>query len=266
MRLGRNLQEFAKMLQEFEEFRQSNQIYIDSNTRQMARDLQQLSEHKKIAWQMQAVTQIADVFPKHAATAQSLQKLLFSPEVTQTVQDIAALQRRIESQATSKNAGLLVANQAFADVASQYQKLAKTVRALLRLDFLLTHSRPSPEEPKLEPKDPDSPAASIYDQTVDPYEPFREDIYEIQLLLAQYLFAATVDQGELSEDLSKTEKKHIRLGLAMMIGFAAALPVGLIFGYVAIPVGVGTAAWSSRELDEYYDIKKRQQLPEDESK
>jgi hypothetical protein len=182
---------------------------------------------------------------------------LYSPEVIRAAQDIATLQKQIESQ--------LVSNQAFVDAVSQYQELAETVQALHRRGVLSAHSFSSSEDPELGPEDPYSPSASIYDQTVDPHEPLRNDVYEIQSLLAQYLLAATVDQGELSESLSETEKKQIRFGLATMVGFAAALPIGLIFGYVAIPVGVGAGAWSSREFDEYYDIKKRQQLPEDES-
>jgi len=266
MRLGSDLQEFVKRMRELEDLLQSNQIYIDSNTRQMARALHQYSEEQKrvarllredVSPQMQAIAQLAEVSKEYAATAQFVQNQLYSPEVIRAVQDVATLQKQIESQ--------LVSNQAFVDAVSQYQELAETVQALHRMGVLSAHSFSSSEDPELEPEDPYSPSASLYDRTVDPYEPFRNDVYEIQSLLAQYLFAATVDQGELSENLSETEKKQIRFGLAMMVGFAAALPIGLIFGYVAIPVGVGAGAWSSREFDEYYDIKKRQQLPEDES-
>lgn len=133
MRLGSDLQEFVKMKRELENLLQSNQIYIDSNTRQMARALHQYSEEQKrvarllqedVSPQMQAIAQLAEVSNEYATTAQFVQNQLYSPEVIRAVQDIATLQKQIESQ--------LVSNQAFVDAVSQYQELAETVQALHR--------------------------------------------------------------------------------------------------------------------------------------
>lgn len=155
----------------------------------------------------------------------------------------------------------LATNQALIEAVEQSVTIADSIEELQKMALVSQcHRRPAFDrevyESEIQPTD------RIYKQTVDPYEPIREEVYATQQLIAAYIIASATDRGELSDDLSETEKKHIRLGIAIVVGFAAGLPAGFVLGpAAAVGTALGTGAWASRELDGYYDIKQRQQLP-----
>lgn len=155
------------------------------------------------------------------------------------------------------------ANSALLGTVAQLGDLSETVSALQKAAITANYSYPQFTEPALRSFQSSRARSALYENTVDPYEPVREEIHRIQWLLAQYLFAATADRGELSTELSEAEKKAVRLGLAAMVGMAAGLPGSFIVGFTGVALGVTLGGVISRELDSVYDIKQRQQYSEE---
>lgn len=218
---------------------------------------------------------------RHAEWQQEIEEILERTAVFQIQESLesmplhemaAAQQRMVQSsvaeaaiQSTEIYENIAI-NQHFIEAIEQSATIADSIEELQRMALISQYQLQQPfEEDVFEPDV--QPTSSIYDQTVDPYESVREDIYDTQQLIAAYVIAAATDQGELSNELSESEKKHIRIGLAVVIGLAAGLPASFVVGPVGgAGVALGAGSWTSRELDEYYDIKQRQKLPEDGSK
>lgn len=163
----------------------------------------------------------------------------------------------------------------FFEAIDQSETIASAVGELAQMGLMSTHPTRLIEEGTNNSKttaedDTDftvnqSPSAttSIYNRTVDPYSPIRNEILHINSLIAAYIFAAALDSGELSNDIPEEHKKQIRFGLTLMVGFAIGIPTGVAFGPGSgIGAGLGAAGLASQQLDDFYDIKRRQRIPE----
>lgn len=95
--------------------------------------------------------------------------------------------------------------------------------------------------------------------------PFHEDARETRDLLAAYLWAAVSDSGEFASELSAEEKMLVRHVLTMFVGLAVGTVVAEVMSPRAgIPAGFGASALATKWLSDWYDMKRRQRLPEDE--
>jgi len=167
-------------------------------------------------------------------------------------------------------------NQAFFDAVEQSIALANTVDQLtwMGATYSSPYNRVSEtddgsgivEEEILNPEvEQVAPETGIFERTADPYGPFRDDVYQTQQLLAAFLLASLMDGGELSSEMSEEQKKGVRLGLAVFVGFAVGASVGLVAGPgVGTAVGIGSSSFFSFQTDSFYDIKRHQSLPEDD--
>lgn len=241
---------------------------VDSEMIRTVKALQEIAEEQQdlarflrgdVAKETLRAAQMLNSMPleEYAAAAASAQQATISTGAIRAAREVVLTQQKVANQ--------LVNNQAFLSAISQWQELADTVSSLQKTAFLTYYHYPSYSELEVESAEvePSPYIPSLYDQAVDPYEPFRESVYEIQLLIAGYLLASTVDGGDFSEDLSEVEKQHVRNGLALLVGFAIGLPVGLIFGATGIPAGLGATALSANRFDSYYD-KYQKETPEED--
>lgn len=258
--------ELAEQQRELQKQVAQTAVQVDSEMVQTAKALQKIAEEQQdlarflrgdVARETLRAAQMINSMPvkEYAAAAKYAQQPAISPESIRAVQKIA-----VQQQNAINN---LVNNQAFLSAISQWQELADTVESLRKAALLSHYQYPTYSESDLKEFESSHATSSLYDQTIDPYGPVRDDIYEIQWLLAQYLYVATVDQGDV--ELTEMQKKGIRTGLAVMVGLAAGLPVGLVFGIIGIPVGITSAGVASQQLEDVYDIKQRQQLPDDDT-
>ncbi|AHG01131.1 hypothetical protein HALLA_17530 [Halostagnicola larsenii XH-48] len=104
----------------------------------------------------------------------------------------------------------------------------------------------------------------IFQQTVDPYGPLRDDISQTRSLAARVVVAAAFDQGELSKEMSEEQKKKLRAGIAVSLGITIAISFYPFFGDEAtLALALGASTFISSQLEDYYNIKRRQQLPEE---
>lgn len=261
-------QEFFKSLQEFAEMqRDLERTLAATQVQNLQIDPSVIEATQRYAEQQQ---EIESMFEKTAVfQAQGLLESMPLQEMAAAQQSLvqpSVVEAAVQSAQIHENiATELATNQAFIEAVEQSATIADSVEELQRMALVSQYQHRPAFERKVYKSDI-QPTNRIYEQTIDPYEPVREEVYATQHLIAGYIIASATDQGELSDELSETEKKHIRLGLAVVVGFAAGLPAGFVFGPA---IGVGTVisagAWTSRELDGYYDIKQRQQLPEEDS-
>lgn len=249
--------EIEQLLEQSDVFRAVRQF--SEQKRQMASVL-----HGIHTAHIQETAKLVNSFPieEYQRTAALLQGSVVRPEVFRGIQKAATAQQTIAMQ--------LAANQALPNAVAQFQDLAQAVSELRKVALYAQHfdlnesSVSSPEAQSLPEHQPPSATDSIVSYTLDPYGPVREEIYATQRLLAAYILAATVDSGELADDLSESQKKGIRLGLAILVGFAAGLPAGFVMGPIGLTVGIGASSLASSELKDIYDIKRQQSLPQDE--
>ncbi|WP_141551771.1 histidine kinase [Natrinema sp. CBA1119] len=109
------------------------------------------------------------------------------------------------------------------------------------------------------------PSAFIFEGTIDPYGPFRDDIHRTKSLAVRVVTAAAFDNGRLANSMSEEEKKGIRLGIAMTAGTSIATPLIPALGTAsALTFAVALAAFFSKQLEDFYNIKRRQRLPEED--
>ncbi|WP_331234496.1 hypothetical protein [Natronorarus salvus] len=104
---------------------------------------------------------------------------------------------------------------------------------------------------------------SIYLQKTSSCGSSREKFSQCILLIADLILVAAVAKGEISDDISEERKKAIRFSLAVLIGTAIGSSTSLAFGPgVGTATTVGSTALVSRELDSWYDMRRRQMIPE----
>lgn len=95
--------------------------------------------------------------------------------------------------------------------------------------------------------------------------PFQDEIQETQNLLVAFLWASLSDSGYLSDDLSEEQKILVRFSLAVFVVLAVGTLVGDVLSpRSGIPAGIGSGALTTKWLSDWYDMKRRQRLPDDE--
>ncbi|ELZ08873.1 CheA signal transduction histidine kinase [Natrinema thermotolerans DSM 11552] len=110
-----------------------------------------------------------------------------------------------------------------------------------------------------------NPSSFIFENTIDPYGPFRDDIHRTKSLAVRVVTAAAFDNGRLANSMSEEEKKALRVGIAMTAGSSIAAPLIPVFGTAkALTFAVALAAFLSKQLEDFYNIKRRQRLPEED--
>ncbi|QCC60245.1 hypothetical protein NP511_17975 [Natrinema thermotolerans] len=251
-----SIQRFAETKREIEQ--NLDTLYLDSDVIEAAKQQRELEKTLEESGVFRA-QKLLESMPIQEITA--AQQTLYQPSVLQVAAQSAKLYNNITTE--------IINNQAFVDAIEQSATIKNSLDELARISPRYTHTNtyePEIDNTGVPEVEPPSPTASIYNQTVEPYEPVREEAIEIQILITNYILASAHDSGELSSDISEEKKKGIRLGLALSVGlligtiaFVAIGPAG------AIAAGFGSTTLSSQQLESWYGIKRRQRLPEDES-
>lgn len=268
------LREFAEMQRELEETMTNLQIHFNSELTETARVLNEFAEQEQDLTRFvqgvrmehtQAAAALANSFPieEYQATARVLQEPLIPLEAIQAISEAVEPISRITVD--------LANNQVFLDALEESITMRTTLDELALISASKTYARDEIYEPEVDDVEtpeikPSGPTVAIYNQTVDPYGPVREELNEIQILIANYILASAFDSGELSSDLSEEQKKAVRLGLALSVGLLIGTVAGVFIGTSAgVAAGFGSSGLSSQQLESWYDMKRRQRLPEDDS-
>ncbi|WP_135852777.1 HNH endonuclease [Halorussus salinus] len=109
------------------------------------------------------------------------------------------------------------------------------------------------------------PETSIYHRTLDSHSHLRSEVRETRRLLVLVVLASLLDDGEKSSELSEEKKKGVRLLLAASVAMSVGIPSGVAFtAGLGVGVGISSFAATSYQLDDYYEIKKKQTLDGDD--